>query len=409
MNRNVHKAHICILLSILVMLTSCGKTTPHEVSHSVQYTDIVTSSGNDSSVGNDSSESQKISSNDEFVPDFRLSFKKDMLVVDYGKTTVNLYHAKYPLYDGTPFEEGWIVSGMDDVCKWCKGQPLISNLQGDGHQVVEYIVLEKDLVLNNIASVRKVPVSGTVDYQEATSVLASDSDAEVLCWTYNLGEFPWKNYENEEWFQVFSEMKQVDYVLVNRQHVDGVPIQNRPCGVLGAVYEWDGVIEPSRQAANQGCIMVNPSRTCIYDIGYSQYSISEAFEKDLVVKNPSECLGGIGKALSYAPNYVSRTSADKTKQDLLSIYGTDVEVYCMELSYAVMDPNPVDYENRQSHELTLVPVWKVYYTVTNSDRANPDIVFCGEVFINAVTGESLYSETYGPEENEFLYPGAKEI
>ncbi len=33
MNRNVHKAHICILLSILVMLTSCGKTTPHEVSH----------------------------------------------------------------------------------------------------------------------------------------------------------------------------------------------------------------------------------------------------------------------------------------------------------------------------------------------------------------------------------------
>ena len=407
MKRNVHKAKICTFLLLIISLTSCGKTKPHEVSHSVQYSDIIISGNNESSVENETSESQ-ISSDNDFIPDFRLSFKKDMLVEDYGKTTVNLYHAKYPLFDETWTEDGWIVSGIGEVCDWCKGLPLILNIHED-QQSAKYCALKKEIIIGNMSSVRTIPISCLADYQELIANTSVDSSTDMICWTYTFGDFPWNSYENEEWFQVPSDIEKVDYVLINSQYIDGVPIQNRPCGVLGAVYEWNGVIKPSRQVANQSSIMVNPSRTCVYDIGYSQYSVSEAFEKDLVIKNPSECLNGIGKALSYAPKYVARTSADKSKQDLLSISGTDVEVYCMELSYAVMDPNPVDYENRQSHELTLVPVWKVYYTVTNSDRANPDIVFCGEVFINAVTGESLYSETYGPEENEYLFPGAKEI
>lgn len=406
MKGNEPKTQICIVLSLIVMLTSCGKTKPHEVSHSVQYTDITTSSDNISSV--DVSTEHQIQTSNENNFDFRLSFKENLLVVDYGKTTVNLYHAKYPLYDETWIEEGWIVSGIDEVCNWCRGLPLISNTLDD-QKPAKYNALEKELVMGNITSVRRIPVSSIADYQKVIENTTVDSSAEVFCWTYNVGDFPWKNYENEDWFQVPSDLKKMDYVLINGQYIDGVPIENRQCGVLGAVYECDGEIEPSRQATNQGVILMNPSRTCVFDIGYSQYSISDAFEKDIVIKQPSDCLPGIGKALTYAPNYVARTSSDKSKLDLVSINGTDVEVYCMELSYAVMDPNPVDYENRQSHELTLVPVWKVYYTVTNSDRANPDIVFSGEVFINAVTGESLYSETYGPEENELLYPGAKEI
>ena len=76
----------------------------------------------------------------------------------------------------------------------------------------------------------------------------------------------------------------------------------------------------------------------------------------------------------------------------------------MELSYVVLDPEPLEYDDPDlaSHELTLVPVWEVYVTVT--DPENEQLLQTRKLMINAVTGESLYSDKYGPNENEELYP-----
>ena len=81
----------------------------------------------------------------------------------------------------------------------------------------------------------------------------------------------------------------------------------------------------------------------------------------------------------------------------------------MELSYAALDPTPrlepgdADFENNHSETiLTLVPVWEVYYTIT--DPNNDSVVGNGMVMINAITGESLFSDEYGYQQNEKLFP-----
>ena len=94
------------------------------------------------------------------------------------------------------------------------------------------------------------------------------------------------------------------------------------------------------------------------------------------------------------------------------IWETDVVVCCMKLLYTVLDFSPMALEtddHLKEHELSIVPVWFVYYTATNSKTADENIVYNGTVMLNAVIRESIYSEMYGPEENEYLYPHAKDL
>lgn len=393
-------------LSISMLFSSCSSNTSRERTRSIRYRDIETSLESDSSqlVSGTVGETKR-----DYVPPFNLKMKEDMLVIDYGQTKVNVYHAQYPLVDESWVDDSWVLPGISDICDWCRGWPIVisESLEGKPNG---YAVLSKSQAIENIESVRTVSLAGI----DESSVVAGRSrvslQEEYLCWTYSVGDFPWGIYETDEQFQAPRDLKQIDYIVLHSQFLDGLPIQKSFCGAEGAVYEWEGIIAPSRLVATGRYTFVNPSRTCVFQTeDYSRYSISDTSEKDLAVIAPQACLSEIGKALSYDPQVVFRPSADQSKEDLRTINGTDVEVYCMELSYAVMDSEPFDYENRDKHVLTIVPVWKVYYTVTNSTYANEDIVSYGEVYLNAVTGDSLYSSKYGPFANEKLYPGEDEI
>ena len=136
---------------------------------------------------------------------------------------------------------------------------------------------------------------------------------------------------------------------------------------------------------------------------------------NMAIADPMTCLDEIKKALMYDPCAVTQVSADKKLEPLKHIWGKNVSVYCMELSYVALDSTPRYYDkngqresdaDRINHDLTLIPVWEVYYYITNPQ--NVTTVADGMIMINAITGKTLYSNTYGPNENTFLYPELEE-
>lgn len=397
-----------LILAVALLLTSCGRETPHEVSRSIEYSDIVAISDSETSIIPGSTTSDFIYGKIPADSDFNLSFREDMLIIDYGKTEVNLYRAKYPEFMESWYDENWSVPGIGVVCDWCRGWALAAGEDEQGH-INQYRILSKDEALNNLLSVQFVPLTEIDDYEEIVRGISIDPKTEVLCWSYNMGDFPWDIYRDNDSFSVSSGLQTINYIILHGQYVDGLPIQSGLCGAEGAVYEWEEVMAPSQQVSLHESLQCNPSMTCVFQIGdTSQYNLSGAFCEEMNIISAHDCLPGIKKALSYAPDVVFRPSPDLSKENLRQIYGTDIEVYCMELSYALFDSDPFD-DNLDTHEITMIPVWKVYYIVTNSIYANEDIVSYGELFINAVTGDSLYSDNYKPYGNEHLFPGANDI
>ncbi|MBR5975938.1 MAG: hypothetical protein IK020_12230 [Clostridiales bacterium] len=410
----------CFVIAMALATTSCEKTSSQDVSRSTDVKEIIVSSieNENSSVSiddttvsvSDSAETYsttwgggELNKPTEF--DFDLAYSEDMLVVDYGKTTVSVYRAKYtqmPDY----WNDDWSLGGIGVIWQWGSGWPIAS-LNDNENGILRYSVQDRETSLENLHSVQCILLKDIDDGSEIAERIGVATDSRILCWTYQIKDFPWSFYEQEDYFKVSDGLQSIQYARLCTQYIDDIPVYGKGSLQYCDTYEWTGVMEPSRLAdTGYEILHINPSETCILDFERSRYSVSDTVMKDVPVIDPMSCLNEIKNALRYNPLVDQRISADPSQEDFYHIWEKDVEVYCMELTYAAFDPCPRDFEeteeDHQLHNLTLVPVWEVYYSITNPE--NDTSVSYGMVMINAVTGESLYSNEYGPNTNTELYP-----
>ena len=406
---------------ILLLLASCGKSDPQEVSRFTVAMDISVTEDAIFSSEHEVSADSSLCDEETSLPswgggpnqkpeefDFELSFSDDLVIVDYGKTKANVYHARYAKSPDAWIDEDWNLGGIELISEWCTGRPTCVGEDSEGIQR-EFLVLDKDHIFENLHSAHTICLRDLDGFADIAEHLDISTDSELLAWNYTLYNLPRDYYREEDWYELPDDLQDILYIRLSTQYVDNLPIYADTTSLYSNTFEWEGVIEPSRMPnydvfMNRGGILVNPSRTCMLVYDRRKYTVQEAFLQEENIIPPRNCLSGIKDALSYDPCADNRPASDDTKEPLYHIWEKDVEVYCMELAYAVLDPCPLieDDPSLAEHELSLVPVWEVYYTIT--DPMNDEMVSNGRVMINAVTGESLYSKRWGMDENEYLYP-----
>lgn len=394
-----------LAFAVLLTMTSCKDSSSQEAGRSVQSKSIVPYSEQEVTEKTDTSEISELESKETDIPggssdpkrafeDFELSFADDYLKADYGKKTVNVYSAKYAALSDS-WGEDWFVFGFREIKDWCTGVPI----SADGY---EYFTLDRTISRKNVENIQFVRLNELEGYDEISGRLGISEYVQVPCWTYTIGNFP-QEYASLEYFTAPTDLKTLQYAHISAQFIDDLPVYGSDMGIgYGyATYEWTGVIEPSR-LADTGIMdseRINPSQTCLFSLERARYDVTGTVQSDVAISDPEECLDGIHEALLYDPE-------SSTNSELQDIFGKNIEIYCAELTYAAFDPSPRNpdesEEDKKLHDLYLVPVWEIYYIIT--DPNNVQILFDGKIMINAVTGRSLYSDTYGPNENTNLYP-----
>lgn len=401
---------ICIMVLIL---TSCADRTAQEVQRSMQSETIIAyseqenttlQSGTNDLIDNDNETLPSWGGGPNHKPHefaFNLTLSEELLIVDYDKTSANVYQAEYsdlrPLWN-----EEWYTYGFGEIQKWCVGSCIMvssDEIKGENY----YDVQDHDTSIQNIRSVELVPISTIKEYEKVVEKQGIERSRKVLCWTYTIKDFP-QQLGDYAWFEAPTNLDTIKYIRVSPQYIDDLPVYGKCSGCGIDTFEWPGVIGPSC-IGNEGAleiVRVNPSNTCMFDIERRTYTIKKSMQSNISIVDPVTCLDEIEKALKYDPCVNAAKSVDPNKEDLYHIWGNDVEVYCMELTYAAFDSTyPINAdateEKLRQHNICLIPVWEVYYYITNPD--NELTISNGTVMINALTGKSLFSDEYGPGAN----------
>ena len=402
---------IAVMTLLGFTLTSCADSAAQEVSRTMHSETIIAYSEYDSNVQNEMEISDEVK--EETSPSwgggpshkpkefaFNLVLGEDLLIVDYGKSAANVYQAEYS--EDRPFwGEEWYEAIFFEIQEWCIGIPVMYSSSAD-NGVNNFAVQDHKTSLQNLRSVELITIDSIDEYEEVVRRQGIKSNSKVLCWTFAIKDFPTQiaDYNGVE---APADLDTIKYMRVCPQYVDDLPVYGK-CTFCGVdTFEWPGVMGPSCSAyeGNTEIVRVNPSYTCMFDIERRTYSIKATVQSNISIVDPTTCVEEIEKALRYDPCAVAAHSADPQKEDMYHIWEKDVEVYCMELAYAAFDTSypkrDATEEELRQHDLFLIPVWEVYYVVTNPD--NELTISSGLVMINALTGESLFSDEYGPFEN----------
>ena len=420
MIRKGNFAKLFLLMAIVLLITSCSDSSEQDVVRSTRVSNISNPSEINTEQTAQTCVFELTETNPSFVKwrgdpkyepseyDFDLDYCDDVYVVDYGQKTVNVYQASYS--NSSPlWGEDWLVYGFGEIKDWCTGWPISS----DGKK---YYVQERDKSIKNIRSVELLKLSEIEGYKTIAQRLGIEEESPILCWTYSIDGFPDKIFSDLSYFKAPTDLNSIRYTRISAQYVDGLPVYARDSNWNCCSYEWPNVLKPARlsDVYKEG-FHINPSQTCILDIERGKYVVTDTIMEDISITDPKRCLPEIKKALMYDPSAVTQASVDNQKEPLKHIWEKIVRVYCMELAYVALDSTPRYYDvsgksepdaDRINHDIKLVPVWEVYYYITNPK--NETTVADGMIMINAVTGKSLYSDTYGPNENVFLYPELEE-
>jgi len=408
MNMNIRKKGVYSFLLSILLLTSCADSSAQDISRSVKSTSIIPASLDP--IVEDSEEiPSKTEMGDIDEPssgnqkpgqfDFTLSFSENLLKVDYGKSSVNVYQARYAIMTDN-WGEDWSEWGASIIYEWCIGMNLSIC---DGETKDMHFSPDPMTSIHNAQNVRVAKLNDFDDCKLIAERMEIDPDTDMLFWTFDVKDFP-KEYKEEEYFVAPTDLTTVKFMRVPTQYVDGLPAYGKSQYFFGCTYEWKEVIEPSRSTDGEsvfhyGPCRINPSHTCIFELQEEQFSVGETLLSDMPIIDAELCLDEIKEALLYDP------CATMGNSEIEDIWGKNIEVYCVELAYAALDSTPRKYDESEEehllHKLYLVPVWEVYYTIDDPVSGK---VACGMVIINAVTGESFFSDRYGPEENTELYP-----
>jgi len=257
-----------------------------------------------------------------------------------------------------------------------------------------------DVSYRNIQNVSIVTLSEIDGFEEISKKLDIDSESQILCWSYDIKNFP-RQFAELAFFEAPIDMQTIRYARICAQYIDGLPVSGGAANFGCCTYEWNGVIEPSRVADRgiEDSERINPSYSHILSLQRAKYEMTDKILSDLPIVDPLTCLDEIKQALLYNPCAVIGND------NILDIWEKEIEVYCMELTYVPLDPHPLSYdeseENRLLHELYIVPVWEVYYTISDPTKT---FVCNGCLMLNATTGKSLFSENYGHDTNLTLFP-----
>lgn len=447
--KNLGKRIACAMCMLLMTQTAaCSKTTEQESTGPESSGESLYSEASEGSEGITlSTEATLSNSESEVSPSnsgnycetgspkdveqtFDLSFSDDLKVYDYGKKTVNVYRAKFADYIelSEPFFNEWIgdavkVVQLEYLVNWATGgrfsyAPILKsiddmmNYDGIPLEFVEFQCADLDTVTRNIQNVDMITLKELENGEELAGECGIDVNSPILCWEYSVVDFPVEDavksfYDVPVDAKLFSK-DTVKYAKVRTQYIDGIPLNGSgdDDNFFECTYDWPGVIEPSRRAYScnpnfPAYWLANPSDTCRVGLDTQRYTTTEVIKADLPVASPENCLDGIAEAIKYQPTAVNNSN------DILSAWGMNIEVYCMELMYLPLDPNPAydssdeSEESRISHVMYMVPVWKAYYMCTDP---NTDAIGYGSLVINAATGESLFSSTIAQGTNSELYP-----
>ena len=445
--KNLEKRIACAMCLFLMLQTAaCSKKTEQETVGSVSNSSAGSYSETTESTEGNISGSEDTSSSSESVTSpsdsgnycktdapkdvehtFDLSFSNDLKVYDYGKKTVNVYRAKFADYIelSEPFFNEWIDHSvqLDYLVNWSTGgsfsyAPILKSIEdmqnydGIPLEFVEFQCADLDTVKRNIQNVNLITLKEIENGEELARECGIDVNSPILCWEYSVDGFPVEDavksfYDVQVDAEPFSK-DTVKYTQVRTQYIDGIPLNGTgdDDNFFECTYDWPDVIEPSRRAHSCNYFfpaygLANPSDTCSVRLDTQRYTTTEVIKTDLPVVAPENCLDGIADAIKYQPTAVNNSN------DILSAWGMNIEVYCMELMYLPLDPNPAydssdeSEESRISHVMYMVPVWKAYYMCTDP---NTDAIGYGSLVINAATGESLFSSTIAQGTNSELYP-----
>lgn len=424
---------MCLLLAL--QTASCSNSTKTESSSSLASGDPslqseTTESLEDTSSGTETEMSLpsvcpncEQSETENVEQDFNLTFCDDLQVFDYGKETVNVYRAEYDDYIqlSDSFFTEWFThpSEFGLLTKWATGRPFsyspeirsvddFNKYDGIPTETRSFQCKDGVTVKRNIQNVEMVALKDIEDGEELAKECGLDVNSPILYWKYTIVDLP-KDEAVKSFFvdepidsNIF-DMEMLNYAQIRAQYVDNIPISNEWDNFYYCTYEWPGVIEPSRPSDSCSVefseyLLDNPSATYSCELTTQRYRPTEVIQSDLPVIDPLDCLDGIKDTILYQP------SAITNDWGLLGPWGKDIEIYCMELAYFSLDPNPSDMnesqESKAQHSMYLVPVWKAYYTCTDPKS---NMIIGGSLMINAVTGETLFSSTIGQGMNEDLY------
>ncbi len=333
--------------------------------------------------------------------EYDLSFSPNLLVVDYGVNTVNVYQANYS-NSIAEWEYEWIAWEYSTLVEWSTGRQLQAS---DG--TFERYLPDCETSKNNIQNVQLITLNEIEGYEDIASKMNLPADSQILRWTYTIKDFPTQCYSDFRVYDMPENIQEMQYAQISAKYIDGLPTYGEGSLALNPTYEWTDVIEPSHiaiGAREEGTRYVNKTKEIVFEPRYTHYIVGETIESDLPVVDPRTCEDEIKRALEYEPIVWG------FNDEIHHIWENNIEIYCMELTYVALDPKPnlVDDPEREfmNHDLYLVPAWEVYFTITNPEETG---VYSGKVLINAVTGKSLYSDEYGDEENVDLYPGLSEL
>lgn len=176
--------------------------------------------------------------------------------------------------------------------------------------------------------------------------------------------------------------------------VDDIPICSE-YGNPNNVWQWEGILETSLGYAFNAVYRIDGNAK--YEINSADYSITETLESDLDVLSVDDIKNGVRLAIEH--------EADSLLFDEAYIYAERL-MYIPLIEYSIEKQDNVNfavYGDTVVATVYLCPIWNVSFL---GKKDGDDSYSNYNTFINAVTGQPLYSTEYSAGDPEFSPGGA---
>ncbi len=319
----------------------------------------------------------------------KLVFREDMPILDHSNGVASVYRVIYPderanvlpndtwtsLYDDSDIHHSFSV-----VCTWFNG--------GTGMETMPTLYQTPYEVMKETVDTIEIVSSGDMkSFAELPNGPDFSEKDRFFRVTYDLSACPDAIFAETE--AVRPDCSTIYYYPLINPRIDGIPvnayIHNETPGNWRAVYEWDDVVAPTIMAS------LYPSREMLecenQIVDFNQLpplEIVETIQENVPLKSFDEVKGGLKDGL----NYVTKTCVPE-----------EVYMFAAELVYIPLGVFDPETKSCVIPEAVLVPCWKAYCL---EFMPGGPVVFEG-VYVNAITGEMMYSPRYEANSSEFFW------